>query len=442
VSPRDFAPLLLRLSAEPAAPLPRTTLYLLLGLAASTMAWACFGQLDIVAIAAGKLVPQTFLKIVQPADGGVITEILVKEGDLVRSGQVLMRMDRQIADADGRALEKDISLKEMQLRRIDAELGGGGMERHLGDGSDLFAQVEAQYHARRQMHIDIVEAEKAVLLRARHDLKAAAEVRNKLERTVPIYRQQAEAWDKLARDGFAGKLLALDRQRVHLENEQDLRAQEFSVAALQAAVSQSEKKLAQTISGSVQQLHSERIEIAAQLQRLREDWNKQQHRVAQLELKAPQAGTVKDLATHTPRTVVSPGTILLTLIPHDEPLQAEVFVSNADVGFIQVGQTVKIKVAAYPFQKFGLLDGVVQQLGVDAVDTKDLSAGKVGSVPEVLQYRALVALPKQIFDRFANDLPLSAGMQVSAEIHTGRRTLLEYLLSPIQRVRHEAARER
>jgi hemolysin D len=422
--------------------LPRAILYLLLGLFAGAFTWVVFSKLDIVAVASGKLVPQTFLKVVQPADGGVITEILVKEGDLVRAGQVLMRMDRHIADADSRALEKDIRLREMQLRRIDGELGGTGLKRRLGDTSDLFAQVEAQYHARRQMHIDTVEAEKAVLVRARHELKAAAEVRSKLERTVPIYQQQADAWEKLARDGFAGKLLALDRQRVHLESEQDLRAQEYSVGALQAAVSQSEKKLAQTISGYVQQLHNERIEIAAQLQRLSEEWTKQQHRVAQLELKAPQAGTVKDLATHTPRTVVSPGTILLTLVPHDEPLQAEVFVSNADMGFIQVGQPVKIKIAAYPFQKFGLLDGVVQQLSADAVDTKDLSAGKVGSAPELLQYRALVTLQKQNFDRFASDLPLSAGMQVNAEIHTGRRTLLEYLLSPIQRVTHEAARER
>ena len=438
----DFLPQMLRLRAQAASPLPRATLYLLFGLLIAACGWAALGRLDMVAVAQGRLVPQTFLKVVQPADSGIVTEILVKEGDIVHADQVLMRMDRHFADADGRALQSEIRLKEMQLRRIDAELRGGGMTRRSRDDVHLYAQIDAQYRARRQAHQDLIDAERAVLLRAQHDLKAALEIHEKLRQTVPIYGQQAEAWDKLARDGFAGKLLALDRQRVHMENAQDLRAQEHTVIGLRAAVSQSEKRLAQTSSGHFQQLHNERVEVEAQLQKIREEWQKQQHKVALLELKAPQAGIVKDLATHTARTVVAPGTILLTLVPHDEPLQAEVYVSNMDIGFVATGQPVKVKLASYPFQKYGMLDGTVRQLSADVIDNRDTGVARPGAPQDSLQYRALVSLQQQQLNHAAKTLALSPGMLVHAEIHTGRRSVLDYLLSPIQKVAHEAGRER
>jgi hemolysin D len=163
----------------------------------------------------------------------------------------------------------------------------------------------------------------------------------------------------------------------------------------------------------------------------------QRHRNSLLELKAPQAGVIKDLATHTPGTVVAPRTILLTLVPHDEPLIAEVWVSNADAGFVQAEQKVRVKLAAYPFQKYGMLDGVVRQVSADAQEKTDTAK----SVPEAA-YRALIHLDNDYLDSQGKRLRLVPGMLVNAEIHLGTRTVLEYLLSPIQKVAHEAGRER
>ena len=150
---------------------------------------------------------------------------------------------------------------------------------------------------------------------------------------------------------------------------------------------------------------------------------------------------MKDLATHTPGTVVAPGTILLTLVPHDEPLVAEVWVGNADAGFVQAEQKARVKLAAYPFQKYGMLDGVVKQVGADAKERAETTSPSVKSVQDAA-YRALISLNSDYLQSQGRQLRLVPGMQVNAEIHLGTRTVLEYLLSPVQKVAHEAGRER
>lgn len=439
----DFAPALLRTQQQPPAPLPRALLYLLLVLFAIAMIWAVFGKLDIVAVAPGKLVPQTFLKIVQPAESGIVRDILVREGETVNEGQVLMRMDRSLAEADMRTVDRDLKVKALQLQRIDAELRGQPMKRLPDTDPVLFEEVEAQFRARRRAHFDTLATEQAQLSKARHDLRVAVEVEGKLRQTVPIYREQAEGWEKLARDGFAGKLLAMDRQRQYLESSQDLKAQGHAIAGLKSSIEQAEKRIAQLQSGYLQQLQAERSEIASQHHRAQQEFDKLQHRSGLLELRAPQAGIVKDLATHTPGTVVAPGTVVMTLVPRDEPVQAEVWISNADAGFVAPEQKARIKIDAYPFQKYGMVEGLVKQVSADSMEAGAQSAApKSLPMSAPLYYRVLVALNNAHLERDGTRHLLMPGMQVNAEIHLGTRSVMEYLLSPIQKVVHEAGRER
>jgi hemolysin D len=320
-------------------------------------------------------------------------------------------------------------------------LADAPIKERADDPPDIFAQVEAQYQARRQAYLDTLGAEQAALLKAKHDLQSATEILEKLQKSVPIFRDQAESWNRLAREGFAGRLLALDRQRTYVESEQDLKAQTQNVASLNALIAQSERRIAQITSTYRQQLQNERGEAEALYHKLQQDWDKQQHRHALLELKAPQAGIVKDLATHTPGAVVAPGTILLTLVPHDEPLVAEVWIGNVDSGFVQAEQPARIKLAAYPYQKYGMLDGVVRLVSADAQERQDASGNQAKAMQDAA-YRALINLKSNYLEGEGGRLKLIPGMQVNAEIHLGTRSVLEYLLSPIQKVVHEAGRER
>lgn len=391
----DFAPGLLSIQESPPAKLPRALLHCVVALFLILLLWASVGKLDIVASADGRLVPQTYVKIVQPAEAGIVQEILVGEGQSVEAGQVLMRMDAKLTDADARTIRNEHELKRLQLRRIDAELGGLPIRAEAGDSPDILVQVSNQYAAHRQAYQDALAQEQAILGKTRHDLQAAEELARKLRETVPTYRKSAAAFEKLGHDGFYSPLASEEKQRDRIEKEQDLRAQEATVASLKSTLTASERKLAQITSNYRSELHNERVETESQFRKLREELEKIEHKSGLLALRAPQRGVIKDLATHTAGTVVSPGTVLMSLVPHDEPLHAEVLVRNEDVGFVHVDQHVKLKLAAYPFQKYGMIDGTVTHLGPDAADVAASAArpsGETSDVAAALRYKALVRL--------------------------------------------------
>jgi HlyD family secretion protein len=448
VDPRDFQPAIVRLQDAPANPLGRRVLWVTLAFLAALLTWASIGKLDIVAVAEGKLVPDTYLKIVQPTDSGVVKEILVKEGQLVKAGQVLMRMDSALSDSDLKALSADSHNKRIALRRIDAQLADRQFVRRSDEPAELFAQVFAQYAANRRAYENALAQERAVLEKAKYDLKAAEDVKSKLTQVLPHYREQEAAFDKLARDGFAGRLMYTDKQRERIEKEQDLRAQESVIASARATIEQEEQKISQITADYRRQLQTERVDVAMQAEKANQELAKQEHRQEYLELRASQDGVVKDLATHTIGTVTSPGTILMTLVPKDEILRAEVWVKNDDIGFVRETQTAKIKLAAFTFQKYGMLKGEVAHVSADSAEQGAApGAGGAGQsqakgAPAPLAYKTLVNLKSQFLEADGQKYSLAPGMQVSAEIHLGTRTVLEYLLSPVTKAFHEAARER
>jgi HlyD family secretion protein len=448
--PRDFLPAIVRLQEAPPNPLGRQVLWVTLAFIAALVLWATVGKLDIVAVAEGKLVPDTYLKIVQPTDSGVVKEILVKEGEPVKSGQVLMRMDTTLSDSDLKALTADYQNKRIALRRIDAQLAGAPFTRRAEEPAELFAQVFAQYAANRRAYESALAQERALLDKAKNDLRTAEQVQTKLLQVLPHYREQEAAFEKLARDGFAGKLMFTDKQRERIEREQDLRAQESVIASARSTIEQEEQKIVQITADYRRALQTERVDVATQAEKAGQELAKQEHRHEYLELKAPQDGVVKDLATHTIGTVTSPGTILMTLVPKDEILRAEVWVKNDDIGFVREGQPARVKLAAFTFQKYGMLDGEVSHVSADSAEQgaapgagasgQGQSQTKGGPAP--LAYRTLVNLRNQFLEADGRKYGLAPGMQVSAEIHLGTRTVLEYLLSPVTKAFHEAARER
>lgn len=440
----DFSPPLLRLQESAPPPLGRKVLWTLLILLAALLVWALIGQLDIVAVAEGKLIPQSYVKIVQPSEAGIVKDILIKEGESVKTGQVLMRMDTLVSEADAKSLDADAQRKRLSLRRIDAELAGKPFLTQANDPADLARDVDARFRANRVAQEATLAEERARLNKARQELAAAAQVQQKLVATLPHYRAQDQAYEKLVKDGFAGTIMGSDKRRERIEKEQELSTQTFVIESAKASIVQSEKKLAQIDSDYRRQLHAERNDLQGQAEKLEQEIAKQTHKKDLLELRAPQDSVVKDLATHTAGTVVQPGTVLLTLVPKDEILKAEVWVSNEDIGFVRPGQTVKLKFAAFPFQKYGMAEGTVEHISADAADQG--ANGNTSSDPvkrnQPLVYKALVTLKAMQLSMHGERFTLSAGMQANAEILLGTRSVMEYLLSPVQKAWHEAGRER
>jgi hemolysin D len=414
--------------------------------------WAAFGQLDIIATAEGKLAPQTLVKIVQPAEPGVVTQLLVNEGDHVKAGQVLARLDTTLAKADKTGITRDLATQQMQVRRIEAELANQPMLPKAGEDPLRFAQVQSQYLAHRKAFNDSLEQEKSMLLKAEHEKKSAEQIVIKLEQTLPTYRKAADAYVKLEKEGFFGSLATADKQREAIEKGKDLDAQQSTVAALTATIAAQNKRISQLHSAYKSEMEKELADIRSRIGQLQPNLDKTIYREDLMELRAPQDGTIKDLATTTVGAVVQPGSVVLTLVPHGEQLFADVNIKNEDVGFVRIGQSAQIKLATYPFQRHGMLAGKVIHVSADATDANKSNAnpgtnGSNGSDSNATAgsatYKARVKLDAQVLkDAQGNNLHITPGMQIVAEINQGKRTVLQYLLSPVQKAASEAGRER
>ena len=445
VDPIDFQPALIRLQHKAPSPLGRAVLWSILALLALLLVWAMLARLDIVAVAEGKLVPTSYLKIVQPAEQGIVKEILVHEGERVKAGEVLIRLDAALSDADVEVLKVDLDARQLALRRIDAQLHGRRRAAQAGESRATFEPVAAQLGANVRSYESALAEQESLSQRAQFELAAAQEVRLKLEQVLPHYREEEAAFARLAQVGHVSRIQLGEKQRELIEREQDLKSQEFIISSAEATIAQSQQRAAQIKADYEKDLREERVAVLAEIEKLRQSLAKAQFLHSNLELRAPQDGVIKDLATHTIGAVVSPGAALMSLVPLDEKLRAEVWVRNADVGFVHSSLPAKIKLSAYLFQKYGMLDGRVVQVGADAADETEAGGRSATGSPagaQPLVYRTLIDLDSQALDSQGQVYQLMPGMHVTAEIRLGTRTVLEYLLSPIGKAFHDAGRER
>jgi HlyD family secretion protein len=423
----------------------RWTVWVIGALFLSLLVWSLLARLDIVAVAEGRLVPQTFVKVVQPADAGILREILVVDGQKVRKGEVLIRLDPTITAADRRSAASQLSLKRLEIRRIDSQLAGRPLAAQSEDDSVLLEQVRTDGLARERAWRDQVAQEEATRSRNESELMAARETLTKLERTLPMYERSARAYEDLAGKSLVGSLEAEQKQREAVEHAQDLKSQQALVASLESTLRAQEKKVEQITSAYRSSLQAERSQRVGEVNQLVEEFRKQGFREGLLELHAPQDGVVKDLATTTIGAVVQSGTVLLSLVPEREPLRAEVYIKNEDIGFVRQGQPVRLKLVAYPFTRYGLLEGRVKNISADASRIADENAStrsRDTAQSNASVFKAMIELDGQRLDANGLGLPIVAGMAVQAEIREGQRTMLEYLLSPVSRVASEAGRER
>lgn len=443
VDPLDFQPEIIRLQEQLPSPLPRAVLQASVALMVLLIVWAAFGKLDIVAVAHGKLVPHSYAKIVQPAEQGIVREILVREAQRVKAGEVLMRMDSAFSDADHKSLLSQYHSRRLTLRRIDAELADAPLGRAADDPADLYEQALARQAANRQALANALQVEEEALRRANSELAVATQTRDKLSALLPTYQTEEKAYEELQAKGLVGRLALAEKSRERIEVEQNLRTQAHSIESARALIAQSKHRVEQITSEYHRALQAERTETASALSLVEQDLAKQDRRQELLELRAPQDGIINNLATHTVGTVVSPGTVLMTLVPVDELLRAEVWVSNEDIGFVHAGQETRLKLAPFRFQKYGMLDGSVATVSADAAFQEERGGSDAdATTPSTSVYKALVDLTAPKLQSEAGTFDLAPGMQVTAEIHLGQRTVLEYIFSPVGKAFREAGRER
>jgi len=443
-SDADFLPAALEIVEKPVSPGGRIAAYLLASTFIITLLWLTFGEIDVVASAPGKLIPADNVKLVQSSEGGIVRTILVRDGQHVKKGQPLVALDPTVSTAEAAQAQKALRTAELDAARAKAilsALDGHGLSFIAPRGTPAeIAETQRSLAAAElgdiQSGVAAYEADRRSSASAREEARKQA---IKLDETLPLLDEQLNANEQMLAKGYVSKLKVIEmrRQRMATARDRDI--------ALDTA-NKAEAQMARAGSSSAQSRAQARARILEQLAKAeseaelrREELTKAARRSSLQELLSPVDGTVAQLAVHTIGGVVEPAKPIMVIVPEDGTLVAEVKLANKDVGFVRVGQAVAVKLEAFPFTRYGTIPGRVEWISADAVEEDKAPLGQAG---QGLVYRLRVSLGRGQMSRGDDAIQLSPGMSATADIRTGRRSILSYLLSPIDEARLEAGRER
>lgn len=433
----EFLPAALEIIERPVSPTARLTAWLLIGGLILIIAWAIIGKVDVVASAPGRLVPVNNVKLVQSSEGGVVRAILVRNGQKVRKGQVLVELDPTVSGAEVEQARRALQAAQLDVAREQAVLSaldGRGLkfEAPTGVGVEIIAtqrELAAAEFASAEASIAGRGADVTAARAARQEALVQAA---KLNETLPLLDEQLNAYEGLLTKGYAAKLKVVELRRQRLAALKDRDAALAAAARAQAQSSGAGTQLQQS-RAEVRAGMLERIAKAQLDARLRyEELVKSEQRSRLQRLVAPADGTVAQLSVHTIGGVAEAAKPLMVIVPSDGALIAEVQILNKDVGFVQLGQPVSLKLEAFSFTRFGTISGTVESLGSDAVEDERLG----------LVYPARIRIGSNAIDRGDRIVKLTAGLSLTADIKTGRRRIVSYLLGPIEEACLRAGRER
>jgi hemolysin D len=452
-----FLPAALSLQETPAHPAPRRLAWAVCALFVIAVVWAVLGELDIVAVAPGRIVVSDRTKTLQPLEASVVKRVLVKDGDVVGAGQVLLELDATNASADGASVRDQLASADSEERRAaalrDALTRGAAPVLAASQLPAAMAPESGRPAAPNSSTLGAAKAADAVALQLQSEWqdinaklgKLAAEqahrqaeiatVREliaKLQATLPIARQREADFKSLTDQGFISAHAGQDRMRERIEQERDLATQRARLVEAQSASREAEHARTSYAAETQRLLSDREAQATLKRQQLVQELTKNEQRSRLTQLTAPVDGTVQQLAVHTEGGVVTPAQVLMVIVPKDAEVTAEVAVDNKDIGFVSAGDSAQIKLETFPFTRYGTIEAQVKSVTADAVTDE-----KKGAI-----FPAILRLGKSTISVDGKRINLSPGMNVTAEIKTGKRRVIEYLLSPVQRTLGESLGER
>lgn len=453
-----FLPAALEITESPPSPIGRAIAFALMALVCAALAWSAWGTIDIVASATGKVVSSGRSKVVQPFETGVVRAIHVQDGQAVKSGDVLIELDPTVNAAERDRLQDDLVAERLNSARLRAALMVGE-----NGAADLVPPADADpalVATQRQLLTSQVSEHRAKLAAlerqeaqkdAEHQTIAATI--HKLDALLPVTQQRVDIRRTLMEKEIGSKLTYYETLQLQIEQQEELGVQRSRLNEAESAVAAIRETRIQAVAEYRKTLSDELAKSEQKANGLARDLIKAQQRTRLQQLTSPVDGVVQQLAVHTIGGVVTPAQSLLVIVPSETRLEIEAMISNRDIGFVEAGQGAAIKIDTFNFTRYGLLQGRVVSVSQDAI-IRDRPPERGGDrVPgaqhdssepngQELSYSARISLDRtqmQVDDRLVN---LSPGMAVTVEIRTGSRTILSYLLSPLQRYRHEIMRER
>lgn len=428
---------------------------------AATLAWASIAEVELAAVAPGRIVLRGQVKTIRSFERGKIRRIAVEEGSAVEEGQVLVELDTTLVDADIAKHTAELGVKSAEAARLEALLGWrkGAPFRPPPDAPPEIAAINERLladqiasHRARLQELDGMVRERRARIRT---LQAGIA---KHRRLLPLLRERTRMREVLFHKDHGSRLDLLEEQErlVEIQGNLALREEELVQAKASLAALRAQEE------GAVSEFYRERRSALADVRErmivLRQEIRQAREHRSRHTLASPVDGVVQDLAVHTENGMVEPGARLMVIVPRNAGIRVEAFVSNADIGFVKPGQRVALKVATFDFRRYGAIEGAVSHVGRDAVNAGFQDGGRASpqaasaSEPSSSSgpgaeragplFRALIDLDQTYMEIEGRKIDLLPGMSAEASVILGKQRVIEYVLQPLRGYRQDAFRER
>lgn len=397
--------------------------------------WANFATLDEVSIATGEVVPAGKIKVVQHLEGGIILEIYVSEGDTVKEGQTLLQLDLASAGTNQEELQVRLDSNNLVKARLEAEASGNELVFPEAEAKRRPAIVSAQrqaYEARRRELSSTIQVMREQVKQRELEVEELTARSRAVESNYKLASERLKMSKSLLAEGLTAKMehLQLEAEVENLDGE--MKSLRPSLPKVLAAVEESKQRLQETESRFRREAQDQLGKIAEDIARVTELLSKATEQGIRAEIKSTINGVVKNMRYNAVGNVVKPGEPIMEIVPTGERLVIEAKLNPIDRGYVTVGQSATVKISTYDFSRYGGLEGIVSRVAPD-------SSTDENGAP---YFRVVVQTDKNFLGHAEGEFPITPGMQATVDIHTGQKSVMDYLVKPVLKLRHEAFRER
>ena len=404
-------------------------------LALFLIAWSWLSEIDIVSTTRGIIIPNTRLQFIQSRGTNVVNKILVREGDKVQQGDVLVEFLQEDTLGDQAKLQEALLKNQAETYRLENIVtyyrGKPPVMGPLTENPFLNREIAILRHQKsvHTLEQSLLKDKMASLTADRKRLEYEIEL---LDHLIPKTENELKRSKSLFKDGIIGqeKLEELNEKLIRQKKEQQIK--QSKIAGINAEVEYQQESNQNVIQNRLQDFETQLSKVEQESRVLNHDLNKMESEVRLKNLISPITGIVNKITIHTAGAVVQSGESIMSIVPEASPLEVEAKIMNQDVGFIEVGQTVAIKLDSFNFTKYGKLNGVIRRIAPGAVEDPQLG----------MVYPTIIELSSQQIKVGEKKFRLRPGMTVTIDIKTGNRRIADYILEPFLRYGDEALRER
>jgi len=416
---------------------PRVThliLWLIIVLMGALIGWAAYFEIDEVARGDGKVIPSSQIQVIQNLEGGILEELLVKEGDIVEKDQVLLRINDTRFSSPLRESQSQRGALQAKIARLTAEAEHKEfvISKDILDQDKEFWQSEKSLFLARQQGlqatVNILEQQKNQKIQEARELKSK---QSQLEKSRDLVLKELKITRPLVKQGIMSEveLLRLERQANDLQGEME--TTRLGIPRVEAALEEVKRKVEEAAANFRSVARSELNENKAKLSGLSESNVALEDRVKRTAVRSQVRGTIKQIKVNTVGGVVQPGMDLLEIVPLEDNLLIEAKVRPSDIAFLHSGQAAMIKFSAYDFSIYGGLTAKLEHISADSITNEK------GEPFFLIRLRT-----DKNYLGSAKHFPIMSGMVATVDILTGRKTILDFLMKPLNKIRERAFRER